>query len=96
MDGSQVPGFATEKLDDFDGCAEHGERINLEDLKRFDVPTLLVHGSADQVVPIDAAARAAAKLIKDSKLLVYEGAPHGLVDTYRDRLNADLLAFIRR
>lgn len=66
-----------------------------EDLKRFDVPTLLVHGAADQIVPIDAAARAAAKIIKDNKLLVYEGAPHGLVDTYRDRLNADLLAFIR-
>ena len=66
-----------------------------EDLKRFDVPTLLVHGSGDQVVPIDAAARAASKLIKENKLLVYEDAPHGLVDTHRDRLNADLLAFIR-
>nr|WP_298123936.1 alpha/beta hydrolase [uncultured Pseudoxanthomonas sp.] len=66
-----------------------------EDLKKFDVPTLLVHGSKDQVVPIIAAAEAAAKLVKDNKLLVYEGAPHGLVDTYRDRLLADVLTFIR-
>ena len=66
-----------------------------EDLKKFDIPTLIVHGDADQVVPIAAAARQSTKLIKDNKLLVYEGAPHGLTDTHRDRLNADLLAFIR-
>jgi non-heme chloroperoxidase len=66
-----------------------------EDLKKIDIPTLLIHGDADQVVPIDAAARRGVKLIKDSKLLVYEGAPHGLTDTHRDRLNQDLLAFIR-
>lgn len=66
-----------------------------EDLKKFDIPTLIVHGDADQVVPIAASARQSTKLIKDNKLLVYEGAPHGLTDTHRDRLNADLLAFIR-
>ena len=66
-----------------------------EDLKKFDIPTLIVHGDADQVVPIVASARQGTKLIKDNKLLVYEGAPHGLTDTHRDRLNADLLAFIR-
>jgi non-heme chloroperoxidase len=66
-----------------------------EDLKKFDIPTLIVHGDADQVVPIVAAAQRSSKLIKDNKLLVYEGAPHGLTDTHRDRLNTDLLAFIR-
>lgn len=66
-----------------------------EDLKKFDIPTLLVHGDADQVVPIAAAARQGTKLIKDNQLLVYEGAPHGLVDTHRERLHKDLLAFIR-
>ncbi|UGB39812.1 alpha/beta fold hydrolase [Frateuria soli] len=66
-----------------------------EDLKKFDIPTLIVHGDADQVVPIVASARQGTKLIKDNKLLVYEGAPHGLTDTHRDRLNNDLLAFIR-
>jgi non-heme chloroperoxidase len=54
-----------------------------------------VHGDDDQVVPIDAAGRASAKLVKGSKLLVYPGAPHGLTDTHKDRLNADLLAFVK-
>lgn len=66
-----------------------------EDLKKFDIPTLIVHGEADQVVPIIASARQSARLIKNNKLLVYEGAPHGLVDTHRNRLNKDLLAFIQ-
>lgn len=66
-----------------------------EDLKAFDVPTLIVHGDDDQVVPIEAAGRASARLIKDAQLIVYPGAPHGLTDTHKDRLNADLLAFLR-
>ena len=66
-----------------------------EDLKKFDVPTLVVHGDDDQIVPIDASGRAAAKLVKGSKLIVYPGAPHGLADTHKDRLNADLLAFVQ-
>jgi len=66
-----------------------------EDLKKFDVPTLIVHGDDDQIVPIGAAALAASKLIKNSTLKVYKGAPHGLADTHKDKLNADLLAFIK-
>lgn len=66
-----------------------------EDLKKFDVPTLVIHGDDDQVVPIDAAGKASARLVKNSKLLVYPGAPHGITDTHKDRLNADLLAFIK-
>jgi non-heme chloroperoxidase len=66
-----------------------------EDLKKFDVPTLVIHGDDDQVVPIDAASRASAKLIKGARLIVYSGAPHGITDTHKDRLNADLLAFIK-
>ena len=66
-----------------------------EDLKKFDVPTLVIHGDDDQVVPIDAAGRAAVKLLKNAKLIVYPGAPHGLTDTHKDRLNQDLLDFIR-
>ena len=64
------------------------------DLKKFDVPTLIIHGDDDQVVPIDAGGRASAKLVKGAKLIVYAGAPHGITDTHKDRLNADLLAFI--
>jgi non-heme chloroperoxidase len=66
-----------------------------EDLKTFDVPALVVHGDDDQIVPIDASGRAAARLVKGSKLIVYPGAPHGLADTHKDRLNADLLAFVK-
>jgi non-heme chloroperoxidase len=66
-----------------------------EDLKKFDVPTLIVHGSDDQVVPIGAAGIMSAKLVKGAILKVYEGGPHGLTDTHKDQLNADLLAFIR-
>ncbi len=66
-----------------------------EDLAKFDVPTLIVHGDDDQVVPIGAAAHASAKLVRNATLKVYEGAPHGLTDTHKARLNEDLLAFVR-
>ena len=66
-----------------------------EDLKKIDVPTLVIHGDDDQVVPIDAAGRASAKIVKNAKLIVYPGAPHGLTDTHKDQLNTDLLAFIK-
>jgi non-heme chloroperoxidase len=66
-----------------------------EDLKRFDVPTLIVHGDDDQIVPIGAAALLSSKLVKGSILKIYEGGPHGLPHTMKDRLNADLLAFFK-
>jgi non-heme chloroperoxidase len=65
-----------------------------EDLKKFDVPTLVIHGDDDQVVPIDAAGRATAKIVRNAKLIVYPGAPHGITDTHKDRLNEDLLTFL--
>jgi non-heme chloroperoxidase len=66
-----------------------------EDLKKFDVPTLILHGDDDQIVPIGAAGLASAKLVKGSTLKVYAGAPHGITDTHKDQLNADLLAFLK-
>jgi non-heme chloroperoxidase len=63
-------------------------------LRAFDKPTLILHGDDDQIVPIDAAARAAAQLVPGATLIVYAGAPHGLTDTHKDRLNADLLTFL--
>ncbi|WP_310569733.1 alpha/beta hydrolase [Gemmatimonas sp.] len=66
-----------------------------EDLKKFTMPTLIVHGDDDQVVPIGAAGLASAKLVKGSTLKVYPGAPHGLTDTHKAQLNADLLAFVQ-
>ena len=65
-----------------------------EDLKKFDVPTLIVHGDDDQIVPIAVSAMLSSKLVEDATLRVYEGAPHGLPVTHTDRLNEDLLAFI--
>jgi non-heme chloroperoxidase len=66
-----------------------------KDLKAFDVPTLILHGDDDQIVPIAASAMLSSKLIKGAELKVYEGAPHGMCTTLKDRVNADLLAFIK-
>ncbi len=65
------------------------------DLEKFDVPTLVIHGDDDQIVPIDAAGRASAKIVKKATLKVYPGAPHGITDTHKEQLNADLLAFAK-
>jgi non-heme chloroperoxidase len=66
-----------------------------EDLKRFDVPTLIIHGDDDQIVPIGDSALLSAKLVPSATLKVYPGAPHGLPSTHKDRLNEDLFAFVR-
>jgi non-heme chloroperoxidase len=66
-----------------------------EDLERIDVPTLIIHGDDDQIVPIGASAMKSSKLVKDATLKVYPGAPHGLFATHKDQFNADLLAFLR-
>jgi non-heme chloroperoxidase len=65
------------------------------DLARFDVPTLVLHGDDDQIVPIGASALETVKIVKDAVLTIYQGADHGLTQTHQDRFNADLLAFIR-
>jgi non-heme chloroperoxidase len=66
-----------------------------EDLKKIDVPTLVLHGDDDQIVPFKAAGFLSARLVKGAKLIVYEGAPHGMCTTLKDRVNADLLAFLQ-
>ena len=65
------------------------------DLAKFDIPTLVIHGDDDQIVPIAASAHRTAELVIGSRLLVYPGAPHGLASTHKDRLNADLLEFLQ-
>ncbi|SFM69038.1 alpha/beta fold hydrolase [Variovorax sp. OV329] len=65
-----------------------------EDLKRFDIPTLFMHGEDDQIVPIHDSAKKAARLVKGAKEIYYPGAPHGLTATMQDKVNADLLAFL--
>jgi non-heme chloroperoxidase len=66
-----------------------------EDLKKIDVPTLILHGDDDQIVPIGASALMSSKIVKNATLTIYEGAPHGLPTTHKDRLNEDLLQFCR-
>ena len=67
-----------------------------EDLKKFDVPTLILHGDDDQIVPIGAAALMSAKIVKHAKLKVYPGFPHGMPTTNADQINGDLLAFLQQ
>jgi len=71
------------------------ETDQTEDLKKFDVPTLILHGDDDQIVPIQASALQSVKLIKGAELKVYKGAPHGMCTTLKDEVNADLLSFIK-
>jgi non-heme chloroperoxidase len=66
-----------------------------EDLKKFDVPILILHGDDDQIVPLGAAVLRSSKLVKFPTLKIYAGAPHGLAGTHKDSLNADLLAFLK-
>jgi len=79
----------------YDSIKAFSETDFRTDLTKFDKPTLIIHGDDDQIVPIDAAGRASARIVKQAKLLVYPGAPHGLTDTHKDKVNADLLAFIK-
>jgi non-heme chloroperoxidase len=67
-----------------------------EDLKRFDIPTLIIHGDDDQIVPIGASALLSSKLIENAILKIYHGAPHGLTETHKDQLNTDLLEFLSK
>jgi non-heme chloroperoxidase len=66
-----------------------------EDLMSFDVPTLIIHGDDDQIVPIDITGRAVATMVKDATLKVYPGGPHGLTDTHKEQLNQDLGDFLK-
>ncbi|HUB02723.1 MAG TPA: alpha/beta hydrolase [Terriglobales bacterium] len=77
----------------YEGIKAFSETDFTEDLKKFDVPTLILHGEDDQIVPIDAAGRASAKIVKGAVLKVYPGFPHGMITTHADVINADILAF---
>ena len=79
----------------FDCIKAFSETDFTEDLKRFDVPTLVLHGDDDQIVPIGAAGLLSSKLVKDARLVVYQGAPHGMCSTLKDRVNQELLAFFK-
>jgi non-heme chloroperoxidase len=79
----------------YDCIKAFSETDQTDDLKKFDVPTLILHGDDDQIVPIGAAAMLSSKLVKGATLRVYPGAPHGMCSTLKDQVNSDLLAFIK-
>jgi non-heme chloroperoxidase len=80
----------------FDCIKAFSETDFTEDLKKFDVPTLIVHGDDDQIVPIGAAALLSSKIVKNAVLKVYPGAPHGLCSTLKDKINNELLEFLEK
>ena len=79
----------------FDCIKAFSETDQTEDLRRMTVPTLIIHGDDDQIVPIGASAHAAVKIAPKAQLKVYPGASHGMCSTHKDQVNADLLAFLK-
>jgi non-heme chloroperoxidase len=79
----------------YDSIKAFSETDFRDDLAKFDVPTLVIHGDDDQVVPFAVGGQASAALVKGAELKVYAGAPHGITDTHKDQLNEDLLAFLK-
>jgi non-heme chloroperoxidase len=82
-------------LNAYESVKAFSETDFIEDLKRFDVPTLVLHGEDDQIVPVKDSAVKSARLIKGAKDVYYPGAPHGITATHQDQVNAELLAFLR-
>ncbi|WP_228535806.1 alpha/beta fold hydrolase [Noviherbaspirillum malthae] len=95
IDSFWAQGMQAGHKNTYDCIKAFSETDFTEDLKKFDVPTLVIHGDDDQIVPIGASGLMSAKLVKGAKLIVYPGAPHGLADTHKDKLNADLLEFAK-
>ena len=95
IDAFWMQGMMAGHKNTYDCIKAFSETDFTEDLKKFDVPTLVIHGDDDQIVPIGCAGLASAKLVKNATLKVYAGAPHGITHTHKEQLNADLLAFLK-
>ncbi len=95
IDSFWLQGMQAGAKNTFDCIKAFSETDFTEDLKKFDVPTLIIHGDDDQIVPIGAAALRSSKLVKNATLKIYAGAPHGLAYTHMNQLNADLLTFLK-
>ncbi|WP_172149495.1 MULTISPECIES: alpha/beta fold hydrolase [Pseudomonas] len=91
-----VQGMQAGHKNTYDSIAAFSATDFREDLRKFDVPTLVIHGGDDQIVPVETSAKTSAALIKGAELIVYPGAPHGLADTHKQRLNQDLLDFLQK
>jgi non-heme chloroperoxidase len=94
IDSFWLQGMQAGHKNTFDCIKAFSETDFTEDLKKFDVPTLVIHGDDDQIVPIGTAALRSSKLIKNAVLKIYASAPHGLAYTHKDQLNSDLLSFL--
>jgi non-heme chloroperoxidase len=95
IDAFWLQGMQAGHRNTFECIKAFSETDFTQDLKQFDVPTLILHGDDDQIVPIGAAALRAAKLVPRATLKIYAGAPHGLAYTHKDQLNTDLLEFLK-
>ena len=95
MDSFWLQGMQAGHKSTFDCIKAFSETDFTEDLKKFNVPTLILHGDDDQIVPIGAAALRSSKLVRHAILKIYAGAPHGLAYTHKEQLNADLLEFLQ-
>ncbi|WP_445147231.1 alpha/beta fold hydrolase [Dyella sp. Tek66A03] len=95
VDAFWLQGMAGGIKGQYDCIREFSEVDYTDDLKKIDVPTLILHGDDDQIVPIEASGIATAKIVKNATLKIYPGAPHGMAITHQDEVNADLLAFLR-
>lgn len=93
IDSFWLQGMMAGHKNTYDCIKAFSETDFTEDLKKFDVPTLILHGDDDQIVPIGASALMSAKLVRNAKLIVYKGGDHGVCATHKDRVNADLLEF---
>lgn len=96
IDSFWLQGMMAGHKNAFDCIKAFSETDFTEDLRKIDVPTLVIHGDDDQIVPIDCAGLASSKLVKGAVLKVYQGAPHGILSTHKDQLNQDLLTFVRQ
>jgi len=95
IDSFWLHGMQAGHKNTYDCIKAFSETDFTEDLKKFNMPTLIIHGDDDQIVPIDASAMLSSKRVKKAIFKIYEGAPHGLIYTHKDRLNTDLLEFLK-
>jgi non-heme chloroperoxidase len=94
-DSFWLQGMLAGYLAAYDCIKQFSETDFTDDLKKIDVPTLIIHGDDDQIVPIADSAMISSKIIKNAQLKIYKGAPHGLCSTLKDQVNEDLLAFFK-
>jgi non-heme chloroperoxidase len=95
IDSFWIHGMSAGHKNTYDCIKAFSETDFTEDLKKFDIPTLIIHGDDDQIVPIESSALESSKIVKNATLKIYEGGSHGIANTHKDQLNSDLLDFLK-